>query len=75
MRINTVYLESNHRKPVRLRHSLFPQDVQQQLPAFWCIGCGAELHDPESQKCRRCEGGNQDEAKSLYDLQPGEMPE
>lgn len=71
----TVYLESKRRKPVRLLPCLFPQDTQQQLPTGWCVQCGAELYNPQSQKCRRCEGGNQDESESLYDLQPGEMSE
>ena len=68
----TVYERPKGRRPVRLRISPFPQDPQQRLPDGWCPGCGAELFG--RRLCRRCEGGTEDEGKSLQSVQPGEMP-
>ena len=69
-----VYVKTDHRMPVRLRPCPFPGDIRQDLPAGWCPGCGAELYSAGQTLCRRCKGGAENESKSLYDLQPGEMP-
>ncbi len=51
-----VYLKSNHRMPVQAVPCRHLRDLQQDIPANWCPGCGAEIFDADSVLCRRCKG-------------------
>lgn len=70
-----VYLKANKRMPVRLQSVICLRDMQQDIPANWCIACRRELYGPGQQLCRRCKGVTHDErSKPLYELQPGKRP-
>ena len=60
--MNIVYLKSGRRQPVQAEAPLYPRDVQQDIPAGWCVSCGQMLYDPRRQLCRRCKGGQEDGA-------------
>ena len=67
-----VYLKGNGRMPVRLQPVIYARDVQQDIPADWCIVCRRELYEPGQRLCRRCKGVTRNErSKPLCELQPG----
>lgn len=51
----TVYLKTHHRMPLRLLSPVHPRDIQQDIPAGWCLHCRRELYRP-GLLCPRCEG-------------------
>ncbi len=55
MQCGTVYLQARGRKPVKIIPVACIGDVQQDVPAGWCIACRQELYDPARELCRRCE--------------------
>ena len=49
-----IYLKPKQRMPVSLRPVIYLRDIQQDIPAAWCIGCKQELFS--GSLCRRCKG-------------------
>ncbi len=49
-----IYLKSCHRRPVRLKPSLFRFDRQADVPFGWCGRCGKEVYVPLAQECPDC---------------------
>ena len=40
--------------PISLHPPIGPRDVQQDPPAFWCLGCGKEIYKTDTVLCDRC---------------------
>ena len=40
--------------PILLHPPIGPRDVQQDPPAFWCLGCGKEIYKTDTVLCDRC---------------------
>lgn len=77
MQCAVVHLKTKGRMPVRLYAPIFSCDVQQEIPAFWCVSCGREVYQPGMELCPRCERMECDESnenKPLPELHPGQKP-
>lgn len=42
------------KRPTSQRRPIFMQDPQQIPPRGWCVECGAEIYEADSELCPRC---------------------
>ena len=75
--MTVLYLRSNKRRPIRLRGSVFPEDIQGSIPFGWCESCGMECYEPGCLLCPAClrkEMEHEEIEISLRPLRPGALP-
>ena len=73
--MTVIYLRSHKRRPIRLKKSIFTEDVQGSIPFGWCEGCGMECYEPGCLICPSCMRKELDYEKtelSLHPVCPGE---
>lgn len=60
-----ICLQSHGRRPVCPGRLPGLADVQAQVPAGWCVRCGAEVYRLGESRCGRCRQGTE---RSIYEV-------